>query len=271
MRWKTAGWWAGCIGGSLLFEVAPHLAALLILVGFVAGFVDSIAGGGGLLSVPALLLCGASPLQTLATNKVQGMVGAGTAVVNYALAGQVNPRAQLGPALVSLAFGAVGALLAGAMPAGLLKLIMPPILIAIALFFAFKPGLSDQSRPARISALAFALVVVPVIATYDGFFGPGTGSFFMLALVLLAGRGVLQATAQTKMLNFGSNVGSLMIFAFSGATWWWIGGAMALAQIAGATLGARLAVRIGARLIKPLLVVTSTGMALRLLWQVWAG
>lgn len=252
-----------------LFEVAPHLVVILVLVGFLAGFVDSIAGGGGLLSVPALLLCGASPLQALATNKLQGMVGAGTAVVNYARAGQVNPRSQLAMALVSLGFGAAGALVAGAMPAGLLRMIMPPILIAIALFFAFKPGLTDQPRPVRLGALAFTVLVVPVIAAYDGFFGPGTGSFFMLALVLLAGFGVLKATAQTKMLNLGSNLGSFLIFAFSGATWWWVGGAMALAQIAGATLGARLAVRIGARLIKPLLVVTSTGMALRLLWQIW--
>ncbi len=252
-----------------VFEVAPHLALILIAVAFVAGFVDAIAGGGGLLAVPALLLCGASPLQALATNKVQGMVGSGTALVNYALAGQVKPREQLGMALVSMVFGAAGSLVAGAMPAGLLRLIMPPILIAIALFFALKPGLTDQPRKARMTAAAFTVAVVPVIAGYDGFFGPGTGSFFMLALVMLCGFGVLQATAQTKALNFASNVGSVAVFAFSGATWWWIAGAMALAQIGGATLGSRLAVRVGASLIKPLLVATSSGMALRLLWQAW--
>ena len=231
-----------------MFEVAPHLAAILIATGFLAGFVDSIAGGGGLLSVPALLLCGASPLQALATNKVQGMVGSGTALVNYALAGQVRPREQLPMAVVSLAFGAGGSLLAGSLPADLLRLIMPPILIAIALFFAFRPGLTDHPRTPRMTALVFGLTMVPLIAGYDGFFGPGTGSFFMLSLVLLLGHGVLKATAQTKMLNFASNIGSVAVFAFSGATWWWIGGAMALAQIAGATLGSRLAVKVGARL-----------------------
>jgi hypothetical protein len=92
----------------------------------------------------------------------------------------------------------------------------------------------------------------------------------MMAFVLLAGYGVLQATAHTKMLNFASNAGSLAVFATSGAIWWGIGLAMAAAQIAGATLGAKLAVHVGARLIKPLLVVTTTGMALRLLWQAWA-
>ena len=252
-----------------MFEIAPHLALILIGVAFVAGFVDAIAGGGGLLCVPALLLCGASPLQALATNKLQGTVGSATALVTYAQAGQIQPRAHLSMALVSLAFGAGGALVAGAMPAGLLRLIMPPVLIAIALFFAFKPGLDDQRRKARLSSTAFGVLIVPLIAAYDGFFGPGTGSFFMMALVLLMGLGVLQATAQTKMLNFASNFGGMLVFSLSGAMWWWVGGAMALAQVAGATLGARLAVKVGARLIKPLLVLTSSGMALRLLWQAW--
>ena len=116
----------------------------------------------------------------------------------------------------------------------------------------------------------FTFTAVPLIAAYDGFFGPGTGSFFMLGFVLLAGYGVLKATAHTKMLNFASNAGSLAVFAFSGATWWAVGLAMALGQVAGAALGARLAMRIGARLIKPLLVVTSGGMAARLIWQALA-
>lgn len=250
-----------------MFEIATHLALILILVAFVAGFVDAIAGGGGLLSVPALLLCGVSPLQALATNKMQGMVGSGTAFANYVHAGQVHPRENLGMAAVSLAFGAGGSLLASSLPADFLRLIMPPILIAIALFFALKPGLNDMPRRVRISPAVFAATIVPAIAAYDGFFGPGTGSFFMLAFVLLAGSGVLRATAQTKMLNFGSNVGSFAVFALSGHMMWAVGLGMALAQIAGATLGSRLAVRVGARLIRPLLVFTSSGMALRLLWQ----
>jgi len=113
----------------------------------------------------------------------------------------------------------------------------------------------------------FAATVVPLVAAYDGFFGPGTGSFFMMGFVMLAGHGVLKATAHTKMLNFASNVGSLLVFAFSGATWWGVGLTMAVGQIAGASLGARVAMRVGARLIKPLLVFVSTAMALRLLWQ----
>ena len=254
-----------------MFEVATHLALLLILAGFVAGFVDSIAGGGGLITVPALLLAGANPLQALATNKLQGTFGAGTAMLTYARAGHVRLQEQLLMAAVSAAAGAAGALVAHLIPADVLRLTMPVILIAVALFFALKPGLSDHDRVERMKPAVFTFTAVPLIAAYDGFFGPGTGSFFMIGFVMLAGFGVLKATAHTKTLNFASNIGSLLVFIPSGATWWAVGIAMALAQVAGASLGARLAMRVGAKLIKPLLVVTSSAMALRLIWQVWAG
>jgi uncharacterized protein len=254
-----------------MFEVASHVALLLILAAFCAGFVDSIAGGGGLIAVPALLLAGASPVEALATNKLQGTFGAGTAMVTYARAGHVRPLDQLGMAAVSAVAGAGGAMVAHLIPADLLRLIMPAVLIGVALFFAFKPGLTDESRIARMRPAVFTATAVPLIAAYDGFFGPGTGSFFMMGFVLLAGYGILKATAHTKMLNFASNIGSLVVFVPSGAMWWVTGFAMAAAQIAGASLGARLAVRIGAGLIRPLLVVISSAMAARLLWQALAG
>ncbi len=250
-----------------MFEIATHIALLLVLAAFVAGFIDSIAGGGGLVAVPALLLAGASPIEALATNKLQGTFGAGTALLTYARAGQVRPQDQMGMAAISAVAGAAGAMVAHLIPAEVLRIIMPVVLIGVAAFFAFKPGLTDASRVERMRPAVFAVTVVPAIAAYDGFFGPGTGSFFMMGFVLLAGFGVLKATAHTKMLNFASNIGSLLVFIPSGATWWGVGLAMAVGQIAGAWLGARVAMRVGARLIKPLLVVVSTGMALRLLWQ----
>jgi len=254
-----------------MFEVATHIALLLILAAFCAGFIDSIAGGGGLLSVPALLLAGASPVEALATNKLQGTFGAGTAMLTYARAGQVRLQDQLAMAAISALAGAGGAMVAHLIPAEVLRIIMPVVLIGVAAFFALKPGLTDESRTQRMKPAVFAATVVPAIAAYDGFFGPGTGSFFMMGFVLLGGYGVLKATAHTKLLNFASNLGSLLVFIPSGATWWGMGLAMAAAQVAGASLGARLALRIGARLIKPLLVTVSSVMALRLLWQALAG
>jgi uncharacterized protein len=248
-----------------MFEVTPQLAALLICAAFVAGFVDSIAGGGGLITVPVLLLAGATPLQALGTNKVQGSFGAATAALTYARAGHVNLRRQLPAAAVAFAAGVAGAMLATILPTAFLRSLLPVILIAIALFFAFKPGLTDADRTARLSPLAFAALMVPLIGTYDGLVGPGAGAFYMIGFVMLAGYGVLKATAHTKLLNFASNLGGLAAFAATGTPWWIIGLAMGAAQVAGAAVGARLAMRIGARLIKPLLVATSTLLALRLL------
>ena len=252
-----------------MFELSLDLVALLVLAGFIAGFVDSIAGGGGLITVPALLLTGADPVTALATNKLQGTFGSATAAVAYARGGQVDLRGQAGMAVVSAIAGGAGAGVAHLIPAEVLRLIMPFVLVGVALFFAFKRGLSDDDRAQRIAPALFTFTAVPLIAAYDGFFGPGTGSFFMIAFVTLAGYGVLRATAHTKLLNFSSNIGSLAVFAATGSLWWMVGFAMALAQVAGASIGARLAMRVGAGLIKPLLVVTSTAMALRLLWQAY--
>lgn len=250
-----------------MLDLAPDLVFLLVAAAFAAGFVDSIAGGGGLITVPALLLAGIPPAQALATNKVQGVFGAATAALSYARRGLVDLRSQRRAAGIAFVGGLAGALCVTAVPTQLLRYVLPVVLIGIALFFALKPGLNDVDRAQRMSPALFNLTLVPVVAFYDGLLGPGTGAFFMLGFVMLAGYGVLKATAHTKLLNFASNLGGLVAFAAVGTPLWLLGAAMALAQVAGASLGSRLAMRVGAKIIKPLLVVTSTGLALRLIWQ----
>lgn len=244
-----------------------ELIAFLVGAAFLGGFIDSIAGGGGLITLPALLIAGVDPFVALSTNKVQGVFGSGAAAVSYARAGHVDLRRQGRAALVALFAGGCGAALAGWIPTDALRIILPVVLIGIALFFALKPGLSDTDRVQRATPAAFIAFFVPVIAGYDGLIGPGTGSFFMMGFVMLAGYGVLKATAHTKLLNFASNLGSLAVFAIIGAPMWGVGLAMGTAAMLGARLGSALAMRIGARVIKPLLVVTSTAMAARLIWQ----
>lgn len=248
-------------------EFGWEVLALLIAAGFVAGFIDSIAGGGGLVGLPALLLAGADPVTALATNKIQGLFGTGSAALSYASSGLVNPRRQIAPALMAFAASIAGALAVSLLPTDALRLALPFILIAIAMFFALKPGLDDMDRAERISPRLFMLSLAPVIGFYDGLFGPGAGSFYMLGFVMLAGYGVLRATAHTKFLNFASNCGGVLAFSLVASPWWGVGLVMGAAQFAGAQLGARLAARIGARLIKPLLVTMTTAMALRLLWD----
>ncbi|MCF3974228.1 TSUP family transporter [Paracoccus salsus] len=250
-----------------MFELTLDLALLLIAAGFAAGFIDSIAGGGGLITVPALMLAGLPPAQALATNKVQGVFGAATAAVSYAARGLVDLRTQWRAALVAAVGGVLGAALVSYLPTELLRLGLPVILIGIAIFFALKPGLNDLDRIRRVSPALFTAAVVPLIGFYDGLMGPGAGSFYMIAFVTMAGYGVLKATAHTKLLNLFSNLGGLLTFTLVGQPMWLLGITMGLAQVVGAALGARLAARIGARLIKPLLVFTSTALALRLIWQ----
>ncbi|HWK63457.1 MAG TPA: TSUP family transporter [Rhizobiaceae bacterium] len=248
-----------------MFDLATDTVLLLAVAAFVAGFIDSIAGGGGLITVPALLLAGFGPVEALGTNKLQGLFGSGSATIAYASKGLVDVRRQLPSAVLSCLGSIGGALLATVLPGEWLQLFMPFMLIAIALYFAFKPNLGDVDRVMRLSPFLFGLFVVPLIGFYDGLFGPGTGSFFMLGFATLAGYGILKATAHTKLLNFASNVGGVVTFAVVGAIYWKVGLLMGVCQFLGARLGAGLAMKTGARLIKPLLVITCIALALRLL------
>ena len=246
-------------------DLATQTTVLLTLAAFAAGFVDSIAGGGALIVVPALLLAGFAPVEALGTNKLQGLFGSGSATLHYAAKGHVDLRRQLPSAALACAGGMAGALLATVIPGELLRLTLPFVLVAIALYFALKPNMDDIDRAERLSPFLFGAVVVPLIGFYDGVFGPGAGSFYMLAFVALAGYGVLKATAHTKLLNFASNVGGFAAFAFVGVVHWKIGLMMGAAQFLGARLGAALAIRNGARLIKPVLVIVCLALAAKLL------
>lgn len=248
-------------------EFGFDLILLLVLVAFVAGFMDSIAGGGGLIVIPVLLIAGFSPVEALGTNKLQGLFGSGSATIAFAAKGHVDLKRQLPWALLAFAGAVLGAALATVLPGDWLSAVMPFLLVAIAVYFVLKPNLDDVDRVSRITPLMFGLIIPPLIGFYDGVFGPGTGSFFMLAFVALAGYGVLKATAHTKLLNFASNCGGFIAFAIAGVVVWKIGLLMGVAQFFGARLGAYLAMRVGARIIKPLLITVSLILAARLLFE----
>jgi uncharacterized protein len=258
-------------------EITLYLLSLLFLAAFLAGFVDSIAGGGGMIAVPAMLLAGFSPIETLGTNKLQSLFGSGAASWTYARHGHVDLRAQLPMVLMAGLGAALGALLATVVPAGVLKAVLPFLLIAIAVYFGLKPSLGEVDRQRKLTPLVFGLTFVPLLGFYDGVFGPGTGSFLMLGFVALAGYGILKATAHTKFLNFGSNVGAFVVFITHGAVLWKVGLVMGAGQFIGAYLGSRFAMKQGAKVVKPLLVTVSVALAIRLLadpvhpLRVWLG
>lgn len=241
------------------------LLAVLFAVGLVAAAIDAIAGGGGLMTVPALLLAGLGPVETLATNKLQGSFGSVTSSLVFWRRGLVEPRSAVPLGLVSMAGAMAGALSVGILPRRVLEAAIPILLIVIAIFFATRRGMSDEDRRARIGAGLFAATLVPAIGFYDGLFGPGTGTFFMVGFVTLLGMGVLRATVHTKVANAGSNLGSLAVFWGMGAINVRYGLVMAAGAFLGAQIGSRIALRFGAGLIRPLLVVVCCALAIRLL------
>jgi uncharacterized membrane protein YfcA len=238
---------------------------LLSLAAFAAGFVDAVAGGGGLIGIPALLLAGLSPVEALATNKLQALFGAASATVHYASRGLVEPKRNRGAVAACFAGGVAGALMAALAPVDLMRFALPFVLVAIAAYFGLKPSRGDSDRAERLPPSIVGLVLVPAIGFYDGIFGPGSGSFFVLALVSLSGFGLLKATAHGRLFNLASNLGALAAFVLAGAVAWKIGLFMGVAQVLGARAGAALAIRTGARLVRPLLVMTCLALTLRLL------
>ncbi len=245
-------------------EFGYDVLALLAAVAFVAGCVDAIAGGGGLITVPALLLVGFDPATAVATNKLQGTFGSGSATLAFARAGRIEWRRSLPLAASGALASVVGAFAVQRLPNDVLLTVVPVLLVAAALYFGLSPKMSDQAARRRVTPLVFGLLFVPFVGFYDGFFGPGAGSFYMAGSVALLGLGVVAATAQTKLLNFASNAASLAFFIASGAVVWAVGLAMGVFAWMGAQVGSRLAMRHGARLIQPALVVMCILVALRM-------
>ena len=242
-----------------------EIFALLFALSIFAGFVDAIAGGGGLITVPALLWAGVPPLNTLATNKLQGCFGSGTASYQFWHKGLINLSELLWPVALTFIGAALGTWTVQHIHNDWLNQIIPILLIGVALYFALSPSLKDLDGQQRISIGAFGLTGGLIVGFYDGFFGPGTGSFFFAAIVLLLGWGAKRATGATKLLNFTSNIASLIFFAAGGQVLWVLGLAMGTGQIIGAWLGSHLAIKHGAKLIKPLVVVISIALSIRLL------
>jgi len=248
-------------------NVAPWLLGVLFLVALLAGFIDAIAGGGGLLTVPALLAAGLSPAQALATNKLQSVGGSFSASLYFIRRKAVDLREQkLNIALTFL--GSIsGALLVQHVKGDILRQLLPLLVIAIGLYFLLMPKIGEEDRQRRLYGLPFALVAGGCVGFYDGFFGPGAGSFYALAFVTLCGYNLAKSTAHAKVLNFTSNLGGLLLFMLGGKVVWLVGLVMLAGQVCGARLGARMVLTRGQTLIRPMIVIVSAVMSAKLLYD----
>lgn len=246
-------------------EIEPWLLVVMALVAVFTGFLDSVAGGGGLVMMPSLLFAGLPPSLALGTNKVQSLAATTMAFRNYARAGLVEWRKEKWLALVAFVGAVAGSLLVQQISTRVLELVVPLLLMGVAAYVIFSPRMDDTKSHEVVTRKGYA-PVGGAIGFYDGFFGPGTGGFFAATLVGLRGEGLTAATGHAKLFNMTTNVASVIVFALGGKVIWTLGLCMAVGSMTGSWIGSKFAVKHGAKLIRPLLVTISVLLTAKLLY-----
>lgn len=248
-------------------ELSFDLLLLLFGVATIAGFIDAIAGGGGLLTIPALLSAGIPPAMALGTNKLQACGGSFSASLYFIRQKAVDLK-QIWLLLLLTFIGAtLGTILVQMLDVEALKSVLPFLILLIGFYFLFTPNVGDSERKQRIGLPLFAFSAAFGIGFYDGLFGPATGSFFTLAFLLLLGFNLAKSVAHAKVLNFISNFASLIFFTLGGAVLWKVGLIMMVGQFIGGNLGARMVITKGKALIRPMLIIMSFSMVAKMLYE----
>jgi len=239
---------------------------ILWLAGFAAGFVDSIAGGGGIITLPALLAVGLPPHLALGTNKLQGSFGSLTAAVSYRYHGMVSLRGTLYGILCTAIGAAIGTLTIQRIPATFLQRAIPILLVVVFVYTLLSPKLGQTHGRATLERGLFHTMFGLSIGFYDGFFGPGAGSFWAIAYVALLGFDFTRATAWTKVMNFTSNLIALAVFTLGRNVLLMPGLVMGVGQALGAAVGSRMVVRRGARFVRVFFLIVVAATILRLVY-----
>ncbi|BCS98871.1 UPF0721 transmembrane protein [Desulfoluna limicola] len=249
------------------FVLTPAIALLLFATGTAAGFVDSIAGGGGLVALPMLLSVGMPPQIALGTNKLQGSFGTFSAALNYIQKGEVTLKEAAVGIAATFAGAGTGAWTIQHMEGGFLKGLIPILLLGVLIYTLASPDFGDAQRRPKLPAPLFYTLCGLLLGFYDGFFGPGTGSFWTTAMVLFLGFSMTRAAGYTRVMNFTSNIVALSVFIALGNVVWTAGLVMAAGQIIGARTGSSLAIKNGSKLIKPIFVTVVFLTTARLVYQ----
>jgi uncharacterized membrane protein YfcA len=258
--------------GAFCFSGTRDMDLLWVtLASGLAGFVDAIVGGGGLVLAPALFAVypAAPPATLFGTNKGAAVWGTAWATVQYARRVTMVWTTLVPAAVAALACSFAGAWLVTQVPATGLRRALPFILLLVLVYTLARKDLGSQHQPgdcARCEALKATLIGAGV-GFYDGFFGPGTGSFFVFLFVRVLGYDFLHASAAAKLLNTATNVAALTLFASTGHVWWPVAATMAVANVAGSLLGARLALRHGAGFVRHVFIVVVGALIVRTGWD----
>jgi hypothetical protein len=249
--------------------LSVELLALLFVVAVFAGFVDTLAGGGGLITVPSLILAGVPPVVALGTNKLQGCMGTATATLMMFRKKKITWEEVRRPMLYAFMGAAIGTLILQFVSSQALSFIIPVVLLVIATYFIFSSRIHMAKRDAVITPSTYEKTAIPAIGFYDGFFGPGTGSFFSLAGVSLRAQTLLEATARAKALNFSTNIASLLVFIVAGKIFWAVGLTMMVGQAIGAWAGSHSLLRIPTSLLRFIIVAVCVAMLVRYALQMY--
>lgn len=254
-----------------MIELDPVWLVLLVAATF-AGFVDAVAGGGGLIQVPALFagLPREAPATLFGTNKVASIFGTMNAARRYLREVEMPWGIALPTAVAAFLFSFAGAATVAWLPKEVVRPLVLLLLLAVAAYTLFQPDFGKSKRSPRVSPhriLAVAILSGAVLGFYDGFFGPGAGSFMIFAFVRLFGMDFLHASATAKIVNAATNAGALLLFAPQGHVLWVLGFGMAVCNVAGAQLGARLAIRHGSGFVRVVFLTMTMLLIVKIGWD----
>lgn len=241
---------------------------LFFTIAVLAGVVDAIAGGGGLITIPSLLLLGLPPMVALGTNRLQAVIGELTTSLMFIVSKQL-PTKGMGIGIVSTSIGALaGSFAVSIIDKESLEILLPIMMVAITVYSITSTRLkSTEASVAKLSTTKFMMIGGMVIGFYNGFFGPGTGSIWMLAFVILLGYTIKQATMATKPLNLVGNIASLILFIVLGHVDYTLGLIMGVGQIVGSIIGSKFVITYGTKLVRPVFISVTMTMTAKLIYE----
>ncbi|WP_327091993.1 TSUP family transporter [Nonomuraea sp. NBC_01738] len=243
---------------------------VLLVAAAGAGWVDAVVGGGGLLQLPALMVAGIPPVQAMGTNKLAAVFGTASAAITYGRSVKLDREVAVPAGVLAVLSAGGGAVVAGAVSSEVLRPVVMVVLLGVAAFVTFRPNLGKVPHPqlrTRRRVVVAVLVSGAGIAFYDGVMGPGTGTFLIIAFTTILGLDFVNASATAKIINVGTNLGALVVFGVQGHLLWGLGLGMAACNVAGAQLGARMALKRGAAFVRIVLLCVVVVMVARLGWQ----
>lgn len=248
----------------MIEQLDPQIIGILLIFGFLAAFIDSIVGGGGLIALPALLFTGMSPTTAIATNKLAGTMGSFTSTIAFYRSGKIDIQSMLKYFVLTFLGSLLGAWIVTLINPDLLKPLMLILLATVAIYTIFKKDWGSVSvvktlTPVKVIGLT---VLLCAIGFYDGFLGPGTGAFFIFTFLML-GFDFLKAAGNAKFLNFGSNIAALIMFIYLGEVHIMYGLIMGIAQIIGAIIGTRFALKRGSSFVRKLFIIVTITLLIK--------